>query len=55
MTMITTPTKNTIEIDQGQAYIRYEGITYNVQLNLLRIQHTGSERTVEVQGVVVGK
>lgn len=55
MTMITTPTKNTIEIDQGQAYIRYEGITYNVTLNLLRIQHTGRERTVEVQGVVVGK
>ena len=52
-TMTATPNK--IELKEGEAYVRYEGVTYKVSLSYFMLEATPDSKYIEVRGIVRDK
>jgi hypothetical protein len=50
---MTKPNPAKIEINEGEAYVRYEGVTYRVKLSYFKLEATANSKEIEIEGYVV--
>ena len=48
---MTTPKK--IELKEGEAYVRFEGITYRVKLDYFKLEAYADKKEIELEGTVL--
>ena len=46
---------NKIEIREGEAYIRYQGVTYTISLDYFKLEATPTDKTIECRGFIKQK
>ena len=46
------PIPHKIEIHEGEAYVRYQGVTYRVELEYFKLEATPSSKTIECKGTI---
>ena len=48
---MATNTPSKIELEEGQVYVRYEGVTYKVALSYFKLEATPKSKLIELRGL----